>query len=661
MVGILLGHYINFNPKTILIITLAFLSLLLSLYLYLNKKYCQSEIFSIFAFFTTISIGILTQSLHKKDNHLNHYTKFIKENTSYPLTMRIHKKLNSGKLYERFEIEILNIDNKETSGKAILNMRKDSTLHQMNIDEVYYTLTGLNKLNDPLNPDQFNYKNYLKKQHIYHQLYLNPNELKLLSGNITTIYGLAALARSKINNSLEKYSFTKNELSVINALLLGQRQDISEEVYNNYTSAGAIHILAVSGLHVGIILLILSYILKPLDYFKKGNIIKLLLILISLWSFAIIAGLSASVVRAVTMFSLVAYAMHIKRATNIYNILAISMFILLLFKPYFIFDVGFQLSYIAVFAIVWIQPIIYRWWVPKFKAVNFFWEIFTVTIAAQLGIIPISLYYFHQFPGLFFISNLVIIPLLGIILGFGIIIIIMALMNVPSNIIFSFYGKIIDTMNKFVWWIAGQEDFLFKDIPFNINLLIASYVFIISFIFFIKKITRQRIIALLISFILVQVAFIYNKYSIQKTQYFIVFHKNRNTVTGYHNGRELTLSEISFENDKIIKSYAIANQISDINSLENKNVFDLKKRGILLVIDSAGVYNIENIKTDHILLKNSPKINLNRAIDIINPKQIIADGSNYKSYIEKWKVSCNERKIPFHATGEKGAYIIKLE
>src|SRR5690606_24095560 len=250
---------------------------------------------------------------------------------------------------------------------------------------------------------------------------------------------------------------------IINALLLGQRQDIPEEVYNNYTSAGAIHILAVSGLHVGIILLLINFILNPLENLKNGQFIKLILILLLLWSFAIIAGLSASVVRAVTMFSFVAYAMHIKRATNIYNILAISMFFLLLFKPSFLFDVGFQLSYIAVFAIVWIQPVLYKWWTPKLRPVNNLWQLFTVTIAAQIGVIPLSLYYFHQFPGLFFVSNLVIIPFLGIILGLGLLVIILALLNILPDLIADFYGSMISTMNNFIGWIARQEDFLFRD------------------------------------------------------------------------------------------------------------------------------------------------------------------------------------------------------
>src|SRR5690606_28659319 len=271
-------------------------------------------------------------------------------------------------------------------------------------------------------------------------------------------------------------------------------------------------------------------ILSPLENLKKGKFIKLILILLLLWSFAIIAGLSASVVRAVTMFSFVAYAMHIKRATNIYNILATSMFFLLLFKPSFLFDVGFQLSYTAVFAIVWIQPVIFKWWAPKLRPVNYLWQLFTVTIAAQIGIIPLSLYYFHQFPGLFFVSNLVIIPFLGIILGFGILVIVLALLNILPGFIADFYGSIIATMNHFIAWIARQEDFLFRDINFNWLLLITSYIFVICFVLMLRQFHPKRIIAVLVSVLILQITFIYNKYESQKNDRFIVFHKNRKNL-----------------------------------------------------------------------------------------------------------------------------------
>jgi competence protein ComEC len=157
-------------------------------------------------------------------------------------------------------------------------------------------------IQSPLNPHQFNYKDYLARQGICQQVYLKKNTYKFFGKGSTTLVGFAASIRNKIQRSLQKHSFSKNTLGVLNALLLGQRQDLSRELLTDYANAGAIHILAVSGLHVGIILLLLNFLLKPIRSIQNGNFIKLILIVGFLWCFAFIAGLSASVVRAVTVY-----------------------------------------------------------------------------------------------------------------------------------------------------------------------------------------------------------------------------------------------------------------------------------------------------------------------------------------------------------------------
>lgn len=658
--GILSGYYFNFPLKTVFLFIIFSILLLSGLYIYYKPKYSTAGIFGVFAFMTTFFIGIFTQTIHQKNNHLNHYTKFIADEESAYIYFKVHKQLNSGEYFDRYEVNIVKVDGKTVSGKVILNINRETIQNDLCIDEVYIANSTFIKPEVSLNPGQFNYKNYLKKQHIYHQLYLKQHELVLVSDQINTIYGLAAYLRNQINGALKEYSFGNEELAIIKALLLGQRQDISEEVYNNYTEAGAIHILAVSGLHVGIILLLLNFILSPLENLKNGKFIKLILILLFLWSFAIIAGLSASVVRAVTMFSFVAYAMHIKRVTNIYNILATSMLFLLLFKPSFLFDVGFQLSYTAVFAIVWIQPVLYQWWVPKLRLVNYVWQLFTVTIAAQIGVIPLSLYFFHEFPGLFFVSNLVIIPFLGIILGFGILVIVLALLNILPGFIAAIYGLIISTMNDFIGWIAKQESFLFLDINFNWLLLIASYVFVTCFVLILRKLEPKRIIAFLVSIVFLQITFIYNKYESQKNDRFIVFHKNRENLLGLHKNNQLIVSDVNHLENNIVKNYKIKNKIETVEFGSRKDLYFLKDKK-LFIIDSLGIYNIKNLNPDYVFLMNSPKINLDRVIDSLKPKYIIADGSNYKSYVQLWKTTCEKQKLLFHSTSEKGAFILDVE
>ncbi|WP_445738235.1 ComEC/Rec2 family competence protein [Mariniflexile sp.] len=663
IIGILIGYLFQVSLNTSLYTTGLCLVLLSISYLFARKQFIKTIWFGVLTFITMVLVGILVTNLHNEKNNPKHYThQLSKEKDSIKtITFRIREVLKPGDYYEKYVIDLLEIDHVNIMGKSLLNIQKDPLQTILKVDDIYIVKTGFKDLIHPLNPNQFDYKTYLEKKYIYHQIFTPKQSLFKVDSQHTTLFGTADNIRNHINQKLKLYHFKPDELAIINALLLGQRQDISEEVYTSYTHAGAIHILAISGLHIGIILLLLQYILKPIERIKQGILIKTVVLVTILWSFAIIAGLSASVTRAVTMFSIVAIAMNLKRPTNIYNTLAISMFAILLFKPLFLFDVGFQLSYLAVFAIVAIDPLLYKLWRPKYWLPDKLWHTLTVTVSAQFGIIPLSLYYFHQFPGLFFLSNLVIIPLLGIILGYGIFLILLAILNILPQFIATIYGYIISFMNLFIGWISKQESFLFKDIPFNLLYVLVSYIFIMALIHLYIKRNHAALKLFLIAIVVGQFAIIYTAYKKPENE-FIVFHKSRHSLLGNTSNNKITVASdfdsITEAKNKIIKDYTVGNHIKTIEKGSLQSVYLLNNKKIL-VIDSLGIYNIKSFEPDYVLLRQSPKINLNRLIDSIKPKYIIADGSNYKSYMEHWATICKKRKLPFYQTSKKGAFVIK--
>lgn len=662
ILGILIGYFWHVSIEIILGLTVGLLITMLGLNLIARKQFNRSIWFGLNAFSLMICVGIITTAFHNQKNFSNHYSHVIslEKDSLKTINFRVREVLKSGNFYDKYIVDILKVNNYDTSGKSLLNIQKDSLKSTLKVDDILISKTAFKTLNHPLNPYQFDYKLYLEKRYIYHQIFSNNNTIFKVKHKTQTLFGIANRIREQINIKLKSYDFKTDELAIINALLMGQRQDISESVFKNYANAGAIHILAVSGLHVGILLIILSYVFKPIERFKNGKLLKTILLITILWSFAIIAGLSASVTRAVTMFSIVTIALNYKRPTNIYNTLAISIFIILLFKPMFLFDVGFQLSYLAVFAIVSIDPLMYRLWQPKHWIIDKLWHTLTITFSAQFGILPISLYYFHQFPGLFFLSNLVIIPFLGIILGLGIVVIVLASMSLLPNIGAKIYGNIISLMNDFVGWVASKNQFLIKDISFNLLYVLVFYLSIITLINFYKKRNYLSLKWFLISVCLIQVAFIYTKINKPSNQ-FIIFHKSRQTIIGNHSDNKFLvandLDNNSRSSDKIITDYMVGSHIKTIQKDSLKPSYYLNNK-MLLIVDSLAIYNIKSFKPDYVLLRQSPKINLNRLIDSIKPKRIIADGSNFKSYIEKWETICLKRKLPFHQTSKKGAFII---
>lgn len=663
VLGILIGHFFSIPLLTVIYLSATVFLLLTITYFIARKQFLKTVWFGIFAFILMIFTGILTVHIHNEKNFSKHFTQQIsnKEDTIHGITFRIRDVLKSSNYYDKYVIDVLQVDDMPVVGKSILNIKKDSLQLPLKVDAVFITKTTFNDLGYPLNPYQFNYKNYLDKKYIYHQIRLNKSELFPTNYNTHTVFGYANTIREFINSKLKPYHFKPDELAVINALLLGQRQDLSEDIYNDYRNAGAIHILAISGLHIGVILFLLNWLLQPMERLKYGKIQKTILLLIILWSFAVIAGLSASITRAVTMFSIVAIAVNLKRPTNIYNTLAISIFLILLFKPLYIFDVGFQLSYMAVFAIVTIDPILYKRWQPKNKFINIGWHTITVSLAAQFGIAPLLLYYFHQFAGLFLLSNLIIIPFLGIILGFGIAVISMASLHILPQFLADIFGFIISSMNTVIGLISKQDHFIFNDIPFSIWHVLASYLLIFSLIKIFKHWNYTNLKWVLFAIIGFQCAVIYNNSS-RPSNAFIVFHKNGFSMLGTSTKNTLKvahdLDSMALLKTSTIKNYTVGNFINSVEETKLQSVYILNNKK-LLVVDSLNTYRIKSFQPDYVLLRQSPKINLNRLIDSIHPKYIIADGSNYKSYTNQWKTICKKRKLPFHNTNEKGAFVIE--
>ena len=661
VIGILLAHFAKLSFQSILYITIGLVISAGIYWLILRSKINKSPLFGILACFCMIGIGMTSYNIQNETLRPQYYSNQNHLENQNVIIFQIEKRLKPDAYNDKYIVGIKSFNNKEATGHLLINVRRDSVANLFNVDDVLFTSAELKVIQKPLNPYQFDYSKYLELKQVYHQLYLNSDNILQLSDSKSTIYGYADQLRQTINTKLIEAGFKDEVLSIMNALLLGQRQTIDKTIYNNYVNSGTIHILAVSGLHVGILLWILNFVFSPLLYLKYGHFIRPFILVSILWSFAVVAGLSPSVTRAVTMFSIISIAMHLKRPTNIYNTLVISAFVILLFEPSFLFSVGFQMSYLAVLGIISVQPTIYKLWKTKYYLTDKLWQILTVTLAAQVGVVPISLFYFHQFPGLFFISNIVVIPFLGLILGLGLLVIAFALIGfLPKPIVIT-YSFIIESLNHFIAWIAQFEDFLFRDIPFTLLQVITCYLIIVALIQLYKFRNFKWTAISLIALIGLQSVFIYNTFETQNDA-FVVFNKSRYSMIGIKKNDNLALyhnlDSTMLKSNYAIKNYKVGESINNLYSDSLQSIYTYKNKTIL-VIDSLAVYKGLSFKPNCILLRNSPRLNLNRLIDSLQPQQIIADASNYKSYLKRWKASCEHKKIPFHQTNEKGAFIIE--
>jgi competence protein ComEC len=657
--GILAGYYLQ--PGLLCIsftVFLALLSLITSYFLSLKKKKLIL-FFSLNTYLVAFFIGCLTLLFHTESLQKTNYTNCKKVfEEPQQITFCLREKLKGNDYNDRYIAIINRIENQNYTGRIIVNIQKDSLPNLLVIGNTIRLKTTLQQNSSPKNPNQFDYARYLKDKQIYAQVFATKSEIRINKTIKKDIWYYTAKLHSRIVNNLNKQHFAPTEMNVALALILGQRQEIASDIIQDYQFSGATHILSVSGLHVGFIMLIIGFVLKPIGNTRKGSFIKLLAILTSLFTFALISGLSPSVLRSVVMFSFLAIGNHLRRGNNTYHTLLVSLFLILLFEPYFLFDVGFQLSYLALFFIIWLQPELKNIWKPKNKIAMNIWNVLTVSFAAQIGTLPLCLYYFHQFPGLFFVTNIVIIPILSIVMIVGILVMILAVLNTVPQFLIQVLEKGIYLLNKVIHIVASFDSFVIRDISFNSHYLLAFYLCIILSIIWIKRPSFLKFTGVLNAIIILQLSFIFTKKEIQSQKEIIVFNVKKKTIISKRNGKEVTIFGYNPLKDSaqnmILNSYLTANfcQLKKTSKIQNTLYLNNQK---IYIIDSTTVYP-KMINPDILLLIQSPKINLERVLKNLHPGIIIADASNSYSIQKIWKTTCLKQKIPFHSISEKGFY-----
>ncbi|QSB26969.1 ComEC/Rec2 family competence protein [Flavobacterium sp. CLA17] len=655
VIGILVSYYWQptiFIAAAMTIITAIIFSILYFLS-FKNKRVIL--VFGISTYLISFWLGIITLLLHTESLQQSNYIHCKKAfENEQNISFTLMEQLKGNSYNDRYVALLNHIESSTYTGKIIVNIKKDNLRNTLIIGNIIQAKVTLQHTTAPKNPNQFDYGKYLANKQIYAQVYLSKAEIEVSKKIRKNVWFYAARLNSRIIRNLEKAHFNKTEMNVAMGLILGQRQEISSDILKDYQYSGATHILSVSGLHVGFIMLFILFILKPISNTRKGSFIKLIAILISLSLFGIISGLSPPVLRSVVMFSFLAIGNHLRRGSNIYHTLLISILLILLFEPYFLFDAGFQLSYIALFSILWIQPLLKEIWKPKNKISTYIWEALTVSFAAQIGTFPVCLYYFHQFPCLFFVTNILILPVLSFTMITGIIVmLISAFFSCPVFLI-QIFEKSIYILNLITHTIASMEYFVIRDISFNFYYLITFYLLTIAIIFWLKKPTYPKVIAIFIAVILVQLSFIMTKKDLEEKQELIVYNVKKKTIITERNGKKMLLftNEDLGKNSKTLSIIGNTESLQGIQKIKNTFFFNSKK---ILLIDSSGVYK-RNISPDILILIQSPKINVDRVLLDLKPKIIVADASNSYSIQNYWKTSCSKKRIPFHATGEMGFF-----
>ena len=564
----------------------------------------------------------------------------------------------------------------KTKGTIILYFKKDSALSTLEYGSQLIITKPLQEIKNSGNPGGFDYKRYSLFQGITHQVFLKENEFEVLSTtNKNFLQQFLNESRAKVLSILRKNIKGEKELGLAEALLIGYKDDLDKTLVQSYSNTGVVHVIAISGLHLGLIYWLLILLFKPLQKRKLNPIaigwLRPIFILTGLWLFSLLAGAQPSVLRSAVMFTCIVLGDSFSRKSSIYNTLALSALLLLCINPYWLWDVGFQLSYTAVLSIVIFMQPIYNLFYIKNKLLDLIWKLNSVTIAAQILTVPVSIYHFHQFPNYFLLTNFLAVPLSSLIVLGEILLCVVSFIPVFATVIGKILSWLIWIMNSFIERIEILPFSLWDGLQISIFQTIILFGIATGFGFWLMEKSKTGLkyaLAALFGFVVLRaISFIQANNRGQLIVYNVPQKRAIDLIDGrkYFFVGDSDLLADDFIRNFHIKPSRVLHRIEPAINFENyqqqENLISYKSKKILAINETKYFAPLqEKIPVDLLLVSGNPKLYFNKLAETFSVKQVVFDGSCPAWKINYWKKDCDSLHIPYHDVSEKGAFVMNL-
>ncbi|HRG87514.1 MAG TPA: ComEC/Rec2 family competence protein [Chitinophagales bacterium] len=652
-----------------------------------------------------LSVGYLLAWLHNDRVYTTHFGNSITANAT--LAARIIKPPVEKEKTIAVVAEVTAVHNPtgtvSATGKVLLYILRTGKPVNLHYGDELVFKAGINEFAAPKNPGEFNFKRYQALHNVYHRAFLPPGSWRVVAtGQGNTLLQQVYKVRAYFLSKLQQYVTGADNMAVAAAIMLGYNDYMTSEITQAYTNAGTLHVLSVSGLHVGIMFLLLNFLLGWAD--TKGRKVKLtkaVFIIAFMWFYACLTGLSPSVLRSALMFSLIQIGITATRHVNIYNIVAGSALVLMLFNPYIIAEAGFQLSYLAVVGIVFLYPKLYALvpvgsskpkaykrasgYVAKIKTaikhdwrwlftytLDAMWALVAVSVAAQLATLPLSLYYFHQFPNMFVLSNLVVIPLSNLVLFTGTALCAFGEVMYLNSITGYCFNALLTALNKLMFAINTIPGAVTEGISIStVEMLLLYVLLLLGCWLTVAQHSRVLIAALVITAGL----FFYNAAEkiMQANQKQIAVYcvPKQQAVSFIAGTSSYTLFSDSLLVDTAKQKFHVlphwwAGNISSQGPVAATRITGgrivLFEGKTILVVDSVlNRYSVTpKLQADLVILSNNAKVPIAGLQQVCNFSKVVFDSSNKKKRTEQWAADCQRLNLQYYDVTTSGAYIENL-
>lgn len=567
---------------------------------------------------------------------------------------------------------------------AIVYLELNEDLKEIEYGDILLFNTTLNTIKNRGNPHEFDYKKYMSYRNVFLQGFVKKDKWGIYETNsrFNVLY-VSNKIRNKLLGIYKKYGIKGDELAIVSALTLGYKSNLSNKIKTTFSSSGSIHYLAVSGLHVGIIYLIFNALFMFLLKFKNGKIIHGIVIVTIIWIYAFITGISPSVQRAALMFTIIAVGKGLRRPVNIYQSLSLAAFISLLLNPFCITELGFQLSYLAVLGIAYFQPKLYRLIPVRNIIIDKLWAITCVSIAAQISTFPLTIYYFHQFPCLFLISNIIVLPFAFLIIFFSFILFILSFQNYIALVTAKGINLIVKALYGVILFIKNRPYAVVEDLLLLKSDLILIYLLIILLTLYIIFKNKKVAILVLCTITLIVYSNLYYDFQLKQQKKIVVYNIKGESVYGFYNKYRghifSTLKPLNVE--KSIKSDLIYSGIKkknrylydsdstcctqDLHTIRlfngNNKIMCFYDKKVLVINEVNMLNNItSNISVDYIIISENPDVSISKLQRYFLTKKVVFDSSNSYYNVANWVDECNKLGIPYHDVKTQESFKVTL-
>ncbi|WP_205509523.1 ComEC/Rec2 family competence protein [Longitalea arenae] len=560
----------------------------------------------------------------------------------------------------------------KASGRILLYFQKDSAVQHLQYGNQLLLFKALQPVKNTGNPGCFDYQQYCTFQGISYQVYLKKDEfvaLKIENENLFRKFLLST--RAKIIALLQKYIPGQRESGLAEAMLIGYKEDLDKSLVQSYSNTGVVHIIAISGLHLGLIYWLLMLFCRPLVKHASGRILRPIIIIAGLWIFSCIAGGSPSVLRSAVMFTCLVIGEHMNRKTSVYNSLAASAFLLLCYNPFWLWDAGFQLSYAAVLSLAIFYKPIYHCLFVRNKLFDLLWKSTAVTLAAQILTVPVSVFHFHQFPNLFLLANLLAVPLSSLIIIGEILLCAAYLVPYMAAAIGYCLHYAIYGLNTFIETVSSLPFATMNNLLISWPQLGCLYLFISAMAWWLFYCNRKAFIISLTALFLFVTFGVIDEWKALLQRKLIVYNVPRHSAIDVIIGKQYFFSADSalLANEPLQKFHLQPARLMHrvitpfyTGKLPGKKNFYRYGNTTFLVIGQSPAPAPHTSKTpvDIIIIFNNPSLKIAQLTSVFPCRRFVFDASNAPWKTAKWLQECDQLGLSGFSVADSGAFVFNL-